>query len=108
MANEQRIEKLKELIAQDPADSFSRYALALEYAGINEPLTAIELLEELIERDPKYLAAYQQLGQQLGKMNKTQEAKKIYRAGIDLAAEQQDEKTGKEMREELEDLEDEW
>jgi predicted Zn-dependent protease len=108
MANEQRIEKLKALIAQDPTDSFSHYALALEYAGINEPLTAIEILEALIERDPKYLAAYQQLGQQLGKLNKTQEAKKVYRAGIDLAAEVHDEKTEKELREELEDLEDEW
>jgi predicted Zn-dependent protease len=108
MANEQRIEKLKEMIAKDPADTFSRYALALEYNGINEPLTAIELLEELITRDPKYLPAYQQLGQLLGKMNKTQEAKKVYRLGIDLAAEQNDEKASKELREELEELEDEW
>lgn len=108
MANEQRIEKLKEMIAKDPADTFSRYALALEYNGINEPLTAIELLEDLITRDPKYLPAYQQLGQLLGKMNKTQEAKKAYRLGIDLASEQNDEKALKELREELEELEDEW
>lgn len=108
MASEQRIEKLKELIVKDPSDSFSRYALALEYNSINEPLTAIELLQELIQHDSKYLAAYHQLGQLLGKMNKTQEAKKIYRSGIDLAMEQNDDKTAKELREELEELEDEW
>lgn len=108
MAGEQRIEKLKEMIAKDPTDSFSRYALALEYNGINEPLTAIEILEELLQRDEKYIAAYHQLGQLLGKMNKTQEAKKAYRKGIDLAQEVGDDKAVREMREELEELEDEW
>ena len=94
--------------SDNPADSFSRYALALEYSGINEPITAIELLEELIRTDATYLPAYHQLGQLLGKMNKTQDAKKIYRSGIDLAVEQNDEKEAKELREELEELEDEW
>ncbi|MCK9407633.1 MAG: tetratricopeptide repeat protein [Bacteriovoracaceae bacterium] len=108
MASEQRIEKLKAMIANDPSDSFSRYALALEYNGINEPLTAIELLEELLKHNEKYLPAYHQLAQLFGKMNKTQEAKKIYRSGIDLAIEQNDEKEAKELREELEELEDEW
>jgi len=108
MASEQRIEKLKEIIAKDPSDSFSQYALALEYSGINEPLTAIEILEALIQRDNVYLPAYHQLAQLLGKMNKTQEAKKFYRKGMDLAASQNDEKTAKELREELEELEDEW
>jgi tetratricopeptide (TPR) repeat protein len=108
MAGEQRIEKLKELIAKDPKDTFSRYALALEYNGINEPLTAIEILEELLKIDDTYLPAYHQLGQLFGKMNKTKEAKQIYRSGIDLATAQNDDKTAKEMREELEELEDEW
>ncbi len=108
MASEQRIEKLKELIAKDPSDSFSRYALALEYIGRNEPLTAIELLEELILQDGNYIPAYHQLGQAYGKLNRTQQAKTTYRKGIDLAHEQKDDKAEKEMREELEDLEDEW
>lgn len=108
MASEQRIQKLKEIIAKDPADLFSQYALALEYSGINEPLTAIELLETLLKQDDTYLPAYHQLAQLLGKMNKTQEAKKIYRKGMDLAAIQNDDKTAKELREELEELEDEW
>ena len=105
MASEQRIEKLKELITNDPKDLFSRYALALEYNGINEPLTAVEVLEELLKIDSAYLPAYHQLGQMLGKLNKTKEAKQFYRAGIDLAMAQNDEKTVKELREELED---EW
>lgn len=108
MASEQRIEKLKEMIAKDPDDAFSRYALALEYNGINEPLTAIEILEELIQRNERYVPAYHQLGQLLSKMNKTQIAKKMYRKGMDLALAEHDDKAAKEMREELEELEDEW
>jgi Tfp pilus assembly protein PilF len=108
MASEQRIQKLKELLEKDPTDSFSRYALALEYMGMSDLQTAIEELETLISTDPKYLAAYHQLGQIYGKLNRTQEAKKVYRKGIDLAQELGEEKEGKEMREELEELEDEW
>lgn len=96
------------MIANDPTDSFSQYALALEYNSINEPLNAIEILEELIRRDANYVAAYHQLGQLYGKMNKTQDAKKIYRVGIDIAMGLNDEKEAKEMREELEEIEDEW
>ena len=108
MASEQRIEKLKEMIAKDPNDSFSRYALALEYNGSGETSVAIEILEELVKHDPKYLAAYHQLAMFLAKLNRTQEAKQIYRKGIDLAVELKDNKEESEMREELEDIEDEW
>jgi len=108
MASEQRIQKLKELLEKDPNDSFSRYALALEYIGMSDLQTAIDELEHLIQRDPKYLAAYHQLGQIYGKLNRTQEAKRVYRKGIDLAQELGEEKEAKEMSEELEELEDEW
>lgn len=108
MASEQRVQKLKELLENDPNDSFSRYALALEYMGMSDMQTAIEELERLIESDPKYLAAYHQLGQIYGTLNRTKEAKKTYRAGIDLAQELGEMKEGKEMSEELEELEDEW
>ncbi len=108
MASEQRIQKLKELLEKDPNDSFSRYALALEYMGMSDLQTAIEELETLISTDPKYLAAYHQLGQIYGRLNRTAEAKKVYRKGIDLAQELGEDKEGKEMREELEELEDEW
>lgn len=108
MASEQRIQKLKELLEKDPTDSFSRYALALEYMGASDVQTAIDELEKLIAADQKYLPAFHQLGQIYGKLNRTQEAKKAYRKGIDLAQELGEEKAGKEMREELEELEDEW
>ncbi len=65
-------------------------------------------LQELIQRDPKYIAAYHQLGQCYCKVNNTAEAKKTYRQGIELATEANDIHAKTEMEEELEDIEDEW
>jgi Tfp pilus assembly protein PilF len=65
-------------------------------------------LKEVIKRDPGYVAAYRQLGQVYLKLNRTKEAKKFYRKGIDLAEKANDIHAKKEMQEELEDIEDEW
>lgn len=108
MASEQRIQKLKELLEKDPNDSFSRYALALEYMSMSDLQSAIDELRIVIEKDPHYLAGYHQLGQIYGRLNKTKEAKTTYRKGIDLAQELGETKEEREMREELEELEDEW
>ena len=85
MTNQERIKALTELLTKNPDDSFSRYALALEYVSLGETEGAITELQELIQRDPKYLAAYHQLGRLYCKVNNTAEAKKIYRQGIELA-----------------------
>lgn len=108
MASEQRIQKLKEILENDPNDSFSRYALALEYMGMSDLQTAIDELQKVIQLDPQYIPGYHQLGQIFGKLNRTQEAKNVYRKGIDIAQETGVDKEAKEMREELEELEDEW
>ncbi|HTR80719.1 MAG TPA: tetratricopeptide repeat protein [Bacteroidota bacterium] len=108
MNNEERIKALGELLAKDQNDAFSRYALALEYNSLGETDKAIDELQELIRRDPNYIAAYRQLGQLYAKMNKTREAKKYYRKGIELAEETNDSHAKREMEEELEEIEDEW
>jgi len=108
MTNQERINALTGLLLKNPDDSFSRYALALEYHSAGEIERAMTALQELIQRDPKYIAAYHQLGRFYCKVNNTAEAKKIYRRGIGLATEANDIHAKKEMEEELEDIEDEW
>jgi Tfp pilus assembly protein PilF len=108
MAGEERIKALKEFLAKDPDDSFSRYALALEYNGMGESESAISALKELLQRDTKYIAAYQQLGQIYCKLNKTSDAKRFYRKGIEVAEGANDIHAKQEMEEELEEIEDEW
>jgi len=108
MASEERIQKLQEMLTKDPNDSFIRYALALEHVGFNNPSEAVSILKELVSIDAKYIPAFHQLGILLAKMNHTQDAKKAYQQGIDVAASLGETKEEKEMREELEELEDEW
>jgi Tfp pilus assembly protein PilF len=108
MTRQERIEALSDLLAKDPNDSFSRYALAVEYVGEENMDMAIDELLEVIRRDPEYVAAYRQLGQVHLKLNKTKEAKQYYRKGIELAEKSNDLHAKEEMEEELEDIEDEW
>ena len=68
-----RLEQIQEMLKSEPADSFLNYALALEYAKINDVRKAIELLEALLAREENYLGAYYQLGkyyEQLEQKNK--------------------------------------
>ena len=108
MTRQERIKALADAVAKDPNDSFSRYALALEYAAEGDSAKAVGELKELVARDSAYVAAYRQLGQLQLKLNKTAEAKKFYRKGIELAKDANDLHTQQEMEEELEDIEDEW
>lgn len=108
MANQERIDALKEFLAKDPDDSLSRYALALEYEALSRPEDAIASLKELLQRDPHYVPGYHRLGQIYYKLNKTREAKRYYRKGIEVAEEANDIHAKQEMEEELEEIEDEW
>jgi tetratricopeptide (TPR) repeat protein len=103
-----RLDSLKKLLEENPDDSFTRYAIALEYGSLGEPETAITYLKEVIDRDANYLPAYRQLGQIFARLNRTQEAKPIYRKGIEIAEATGDAHAKEEMTEELEELEDEW
>jgi tetratricopeptide (TPR) repeat protein len=102
---EKRIAHLREALAQDPNDSFSRYALALEFAGMGDLHEALQLLEDLLTRDPSYLPAYQQLGSLYTQAQRTPEAVVILKRGIELAQQQQDLLTQSELQEALDDLE---
>jgi Tfp pilus assembly protein PilF len=57
-----RIEKLKSFIAQNPADLFSRHALAMEYLKAGDEAGAAALLEGILESDKSYIGSYYHLG----------------------------------------------
>jgi Tfp pilus assembly protein PilF len=102
---EERIGKLKALLDQDPSDSFSRYALALEYAGASDSSQAVALLEDLLVRDPSYVPAYQQLGYLYEKLGRIREASAIFKRGVHTAAQQGDHHAKSEMQDALDSLE---
>ena len=102
---EERIAKLRELIKQDPNDSFSRYALALEYAGLGENVQAATLLEDLTKIDPHYVPSFQQLGYLYQKLDRREDAIAVLKRGIQVAVEEGDLHARSEMQDALDELE---
>src|SRR5215210_6184541 len=99
-----RREMLEQFVADDPYDSFSRYALALELEKEGRELEAIPQLQEVIARDPNYVAAYYHLGKLLARMGQLEDARAIYRRGLDAAVAAKDERTRSEIQEALDML----
>jgi tetratricopeptide (TPR) repeat protein len=101
---EQRIAKLQALLEADPHDSFARYALALEYGGMEKMDLAIGLLEEVIRLDPRYVPAYQQLGYLYQRTDRKDDAIAIFREGMGQASQQGDSHARGEMQEALDEI----
>lgn len=96
MAN--RLELLKELVAQNPRDSFSRYGLAMEYRNTGDPEAALLEFRSLMESDPDYVAAYFHGGQTLVKLGRLEEARAVYRSGLEAAARRGDQHASSEIQ----------
>ena len=99
-----RVEILKGFLVQDPKDSFSRYALALEYVKTGKWEEAQRAFEYVRDHDPGYVATYFQLAQLYQKLGMKHEAEKTYRTGITIAAKAGDEHTRSELEVALETL----
>ncbi len=101
-----RLEQIQEMLKSEPADSFLNYALALEYAKINDVRKAIELLEALLARDENYLGAYYQLGKYYEQLDQKNKAVETYQNGASIAQKQKNKKAVGELNEALWMLED--
>lgn len=80
-----RIEPLKALIAQDPANTRYRFMLAMEYRSAGDSASAIAALEELAAIDPNYVSAWFQAGQICEQDGDIERARRFYQAGVDCA-----------------------
>jgi len=99
-----RIETLQNLLADNPNDDFTKYALALEYVSANEPGKAENHLKDLILNSPGYLATYYQYGKLLEDKGEVEEARKIYNQGLFVAASQNDMHTKAELQDAIDNL----
>lgn len=99
-----RVELLKEFLQQDPKDSFSRYALALEYVKLGQTEDARREFEFVRDNDPAYVATYFQLAQLYRNLGLKHDAEKTYRTGITVAAKAGDGHTKEELEGALEGL----
>jgi tetratricopeptide (TPR) repeat protein len=99
-----RIDLLKGFLQDNPNDSFSRYALALEFVKLNQLDDARREFETVRDNDPDYLATYYQLGQLFTQLGLRHEAEKTFRTGITVAVKQRDSHTQSELEAALESI----
>lgn len=78
-----RLDALKQMVAQDEKNSFARYGLAMEYAGRGEFEEALAQFKTLLAADQTYVAAYFHAGQALEKTGNLDEARRMYESGIE-------------------------
>ena len=92
-----RLEVLKSMVEQKPEDSFARYGLAMEYANTGELEAALGQFEELLRYNPNYAAGYFHGGRTLEKLGEIEQAREIYRKGIEVTTATGDEHTRSEL-----------
>ena len=93
-----RIEILKNMLQQNPRDSFARYGLAMEYANSGELESAVAEFRALLEFNPDYAAAYFHGGQALEKLGRLEEARQSYAEGIEVTSRTGDQHTRSELQ----------
>ena len=77
-----RLDALRQMLADNPANTFARYGLAMEHFRSGDLDGAVREFEAVLTTDPKYSAAYYHGGQALEKLGKLDEARDFYRRGI--------------------------
>lgn len=102
--NESRLDLLKNLVAQNPADSFARYGLAMEWVRAGNLEQAVEEYRGLLAINPNYAAAYYHGGQALATLGRVDEARELYRQGIEATTRTGDLHTRSEIEAALEML----
>ncbi len=99
-----RLQKLIEMLEQQPNDSFLTYAIGMEYLGMGNLNSAELQFKAVIVIDPNHLAAHYQLGILLPNLNKETEAINLLEKGLVIAQQKGDLKTKNEFRSALDEL----
>ena len=100
-----KIKQLARQIKNNPGDSFSKFALALEFRKEGEFKKARILFEDILSSDPDYVGVYYHLGKLYESLDRLDDAQNLYQKGIIIADEQDEKRTKKELREALQQLE---
>jgi len=100
-----KIKQLARQIKENPGDSFSKFALALEFRKQGEFKKARILFEDILDSDPEYVGVYYHLGKLYEVLDRPKEALTLYKNGIKIAEKQKEARTKSELKEALKQLE---
>jgi Flp pilus assembly protein TadD len=100
-----RKEQLVAMLQGQPDDLFLNFALAMELVKLDQSADALALFDRVITLDPAYTAAYTQKAALCEKLSRFDEAKRVYRQGIESAKARGDHHAASKMQEVLDRLE---
>ncbi len=100
-----RLQMLKDLLAQDPNNQLARYGLGMEYSGKGDVDSAVAEFKSLIGINPNYANAYFMAAQALAKAERKEEAIGLLKQGITAAARTGNSHAQSEMQGFLDELE---
>ena len=99
-----RVEKIKQMLGDNPKDSFLCHALALEYIKIGNDNDARSLFESVLENEPCYIGSYYHLAKLLERIGETDAAIIVYEKGMEEAKKVGDDHSLSELRSAFEEL----
>lgn len=80
-----RREKLESMLVDDPADQTLRYMLAMELDKEGDHDGSLELFTGLMADEPPHVPAFLMAGQQLARLDRTEDARQAFQNGIEQA-----------------------
>lgn len=95
--NSERLKMLEEYLKKNPNDPFNLYAIAAEYRSSN-PHKSLEFYSKLLQEHKDYLPTYYQAATLLAALDRIEEAEKIFKLGISVAQEQNNNLTLRELQ----------
>ncbi len=99
-----RLEKLQEMLEESPNDIFLNYAVAMEFKGKNRFDLFQKQLEKVLTLDENHVASLYQLGLLLSENQQIEQAIILLEKGLNLAKEKKDMKTYNEFKSLLDEL----
>ena len=80
-----RVEQIIAMLKHSPGDDFLQHALALEYIKLENDALARTIFEEVLHRNPGYVASYYHLAALLARHGETGAALEWYEKGMEAA-----------------------
>ncbi|MDZ7719709.1 MAG: tetratricopeptide repeat protein [Balneolaceae bacterium] len=100
----QKIRDLASSLKENPDDSFTKFALALELLKKDGVSKAKVLFESILKQDPDYLGVYYHLGKLYERTGRLDDAQQTFLDGLEVAKKQNNERTALELKEALESI----
>ena len=93
-----RLEKLQEMLAETPQDIFLNYALAMEYKGLSQFDNALKQLNTVFLLDENHVPTLYQLGVFWMEKSESEKALLYLEKGLQIAKQKKDLKTANEFQ----------